>query len=253
MSDDLIYRYYSFKGHNIQSLVDGTIYFSSPDKFNDPFDCSLDISDDYGDDRDGFRQAMTLLESDQATSAINAFENDRQIKEAYFHGLSKTISEDQIAKYGVACFASSNTISLMWSHYADKHKGFCVGFTWPDRDSELMAVSPVNYASNAFVRLSSVYKVHNQQPKDYVMERFFVKDENWRYEEEIRLVSHQYVNQSIVVKGMTPKTICFGLNTPKLEKDTLMCLLKNKHEICFFNMERQYGLFDLKPSPITAP
>jgi len=33
-----------------------------------------------------------------------------------------------LEKYGVLCFSRSWNNVLMWSHYADRHKGICLGF-----------------------------------------------------------------------------------------------------------------------------
>src|SRR6185369_16167015 len=39
-------------------------------------------------------------------------------------------------KYGVLCFSRSWSHPLLWSHYADKHRGICLGFDIPDDDLE---------------------------------------------------------------------------------------------------------------------
>jgi len=36
-----------------------------------------------------------------------------------------------IGKYGVLCFSRRWNNILMWSHYADGHKGICLGFDGP--------------------------------------------------------------------------------------------------------------------------
>jgi hypothetical protein len=45
-----------------------------------------------------------------------------------------------LAEYGVLCFSTSWKSPVLWSHYADRHKGFCLGFDVPDN-----LMSPVTY------------------------------------------------------------------------------------------------------------
>ena len=37
-----------------------------------------------------------------------------------------------LAEYGVLCFGRSRRSPVLWSHYADKHRGICLGFDVPD-------------------------------------------------------------------------------------------------------------------------
>ena len=40
-----LYKYYSFEDkYSIENLKNGLVHFSKPEKFNDPFDCSVSIS-----------------------------------------------------------------------------------------------------------------------------------------------------------------------------------------------------------------
>src|SRR4051812_14453020 len=45
-------------------------------------------------------------------------------------------------RYGWVCFSSDWRNPVLWSHYADKHKGMCLGFDVPDEK-----IVPVRYTS----------------------------------------------------------------------------------------------------------
>lgn len=40
--------------------------------------------------------------------------------------------EEQTKKTGLLCFSRSWQNPVQWSHYADRHRGFCLGFDVPD-------------------------------------------------------------------------------------------------------------------------
>jgi hypothetical protein len=52
------------------------------------------------------------------------------------HGRSQWALEhtrlESFESYGVSCFSESWNSILMWSHYADRHKGICLGFDVPE-------------------------------------------------------------------------------------------------------------------------
>jgi hypothetical protein len=86
------------------------------------------------------------------------------------------------AEYGVLCFSRSWRSPLLWSHYADKHRGLCLGFDVPDSHlkhiayvKDRLAVAPADLDSTA----SSAA----------VRERLFcTKFEHWKYEDEVRVI-----------------------------------------------------------------
>ena len=83
--------------------------------------------------------------------------------------------------------SASNTNLLMWSHYADSHKGYCVGFD-SDRLS-IIAGTPlkVNY-DNSLPEIGLF-----DESIESFMKLFITKSCDWFYENEFRLLT--VVNQ----------------------------------------------------------
>lgn len=70
----------------------------------------------------------------------------------------------------------------MWSHYADKHKGMCLGFEVPDE-----FVFNVRYTKN---RLNmDIVKLYEEGKlgKEHMLKVFKTKFIDWKYEKETRL------------------------------------------------------------------
>ena len=95
-----------------------------------------------------------------------------------FNELKTDISE----KFGVLCFSRNWHNPLLWSHYADKHKGMCLGFDVPH--SYLMEMT---YSGKRLL-----LSVENEMKKLKLDEEFMktilrTKYKDWKYEDEVRL------------------------------------------------------------------
>ena len=85
--------------------------------------------------------------------------------------------------YSGLCFSRSWNNILMWSHYAEKHKGICLGFDVPDqltRDIRyigdlLVTGDPSSLSPDEKLRISELL--------------LWVKYKGWCYEEEVRVIS----------------------------------------------------------------
>ena len=89
---------------------------------------------------------------------------------------------DVARSFGVICFSKSWKNPLLWSHYADKHKGICLGF-----DVAHKYVEPVRYRCTRLpidIRLNLPMGGLGQ---DEMREIFYTKFSGWRYEKELRV------------------------------------------------------------------
>jgi hypothetical protein len=90
--------------------------------------------------------------------------------------------DSQNIKTGLLCFSKNWTNPILWSHYADKHKGICLGFDLR-RGSE---VQEVDYEKE---RLRMEPGTHGGPPSisPGLQDRLLrTKFEGWQYEQEIR-------------------------------------------------------------------
>lgn len=89
---------------------------------------------------------------------------------------------DSLARYGVLCFSRSWRSPVLWSHYADKHKGICLGFDVPNS-----WLKPVIWVKER-LPLPKAF-LENGAPDASVLDQLFrTKFDHWRYEEESRVV-----------------------------------------------------------------
>ena len=93
----------------------------------------------------------------------------------------KRTSEKIADVHGALCFSRSWNNILMWSHYADKHKGICLGFDVPNKYiNEVKYITKVDHVGNikALSRGRKVRMINRLNCSKYA---------GWCYEEEVRM------------------------------------------------------------------
>lgn len=110
----------------------------------------------------------------------------------------------------VCSFSENYKNHLMWSHYADGHRGIAIGFEIDDSTYTIEKVNynglvNFNYLPNKFLDIKSV---------------FLNKTKDFSYEEEFRIIIEKpdYVNIQI-------KEVFFGAETPDEDKKIISALV----------------------------
>lgn len=123
-----MYKYFSFSENSISNLLNHELYMSHYEAFNDPFECSCEVLS-------GFPKIME--QSSRLKDIIKAwgFDNasDHDALENYDdYADSLELSEPDVAtiidRARISCFSKDADSLLMWSHYADGLRGYCIEF-----------------------------------------------------------------------------------------------------------------------------
>jgi hypothetical protein len=97
-----------------------------------------------------------------------------------FYGIPKAGSIGFLAeiarRFGVLCFSEDKSDLLQWAHYADHHRGICLGF---DVESE-GKFGPVEYVSERL-------PWPEQLDQNFMWELLRTKSVDWKYEKEWRV------------------------------------------------------------------
>jgi Protein of unknown function (DUF2971) len=205
-----LYRYRSLErlAYILEELRDGYAFLSKPADFNDPYDSALSISwdhalkqaieqigPDYGIDP---KSMEPLFEEDQKEIVRGGFESLIAGSLSIFYGPGAFPDPFSFfrEKLGVSCFATNANSVVMWSHYANQHKGVCLEFSGANVLSSaeiLELLHPVRYTDN----LLDVFRLFWPSKIEFDQVRFDIlpvlaachKSEEWKYEGEWRLVS----------------------------------------------------------------
>lgn len=146
--------------------------FTPPDNFNDPYDCMAEIKFDI-------------------TSKLN------------YERLQKKIVDSIRSELSVTCFNNNPLNMLMWSHYAQSHKGFMVEFKIPHPTFEpihrAFNFQPVtyqdefpNYSFSSLALSNSFALKRSDEMLEIVKNQYLVKAKDWEYEKEFRVIAHDY-------------------------------------------------------------
>jgi hypothetical protein len=204
-----IYKYAAFDISKI-ILTHQTLKFSAPSDFNDPFDCDIDLVDfDFNQPiAPQVAHEIELLKIQfKGSKWFNEKASDRNFwKEVYKGGQIEKIKSSRIC-----CFSLENDITLMWSHYADKHNGICLEF---DNSLEQRFV---NLTSKDVSEGHVAYEAHERinyvaEDRHYGIYKLFLnKSESWSHEKEYRMIT---INNKPDIQKFYPRflsAIYFGV------------------------------------------
>lgn len=252
-------RYRSFNEKSVKELIDGQVWLTSPTAFNDPFDCTLDYKNTYDFARtSAFNYKFYKKFYDQSDlhkkAAFLIGLNDESAQESFRVELQR-VFHDTAKKFGFLCFSTSEKIGLMWSHYAEGHKGFCVEYDVGELknavlSSREMFLGKVEYEPVAYLTYEEFEKsLLDKEEFDAVdkdplhRKAFLTKDKNWEYESEWRLIKLASANSFFRLPCRIRK-IYLGLRMEQPEQSRLIHLLEGRG-IQFCSMKRELHTFNV--------
>ncbi len=93
------------------------------------------------------------------------------------------IKAEMDRRYGALCFSRHWRNPMLWSHYADKHRGMCLGFDVPKSFAK-----PVNYNTERLaVDIERQLAISTRDIK-LGLKLFRTKYSGWEYEKEVRAI-----------------------------------------------------------------
>lgn len=165
-----LYKYRSLAGESFKYtqaiFARKQFYLAKANQFNDPFEGKFRLhADTSHDDLYG-----------------------KLLKGAITMGVSWFMSGRVSDKARLCCFSEKRDDVLMWSHYAASHTGICIEFDTAVEDSPLSGCKKIKY--------SPTFNVIEGDLEDIFERACLVKAEQWKYEEEWRLIRE---SESLVV------------------------------------------------------
>ena len=121
-----------------------------------------------------------------------------QILDEEINKLQKEMQVKVDEWYRVGCLCSDNKNKLMWSHYANGHRGFCIEYDFSSCWEVLKDVYllPVLYSRDRVVMTEEVIltkvEAERERKKNYtktLIKSLITKDDIWNYENEWRIIT----------------------------------------------------------------
>ncbi len=223
----VLYKYETINEYSLRNLKNASLYFNAPVSFNDPFDCSLlkeSISYKPEDIVRLFNEYIKRARPSGYSRAANIDDVPSDFKRQVDRALNTTVEEKQkeyLYNIGCTCFSNTNKHILMWSHYAQGHRGICLEF---DTSCEPFdKVFDVSY-SKEYPKLNPIDLVLNNSSFDRnSLSPLLTKYECWKYEEEWRAF-HKEPNKIYTYPVDALKAVYFGIATEMTDIE-IVCLI----------------------------
>lgn len=252
-------------------LYDGMFTFASPDTFNDPYDCDFVVEDSFLHEKaarelyiETLKEMRTLTEQDE--HMLRTADDWKAILETLLEvplssSLGQTLMQsvnDSLRKikkeFRVACFSATKDSILMWSHYAQNHKGFCIEYDfekWPLAGY----LHPVQYSGPRKHIPGTFANFDGELANKAIYEATLYKSAVWDYEEEWRCVFHRkeinpfpFGRTAFQLKNHI-RAVYLGAQAAE-KYCTQICEHYRGTDVKVYQMRMQTDRYQLKPEPI---
>ncbi len=262
-----LYKYRTFGVRALRSLTGAEVHYSRPLTFNDPLDCDPTIDVDIGRatlEKLLYRMLLRRLEKKQAAERVNYlrymsteygnFESDKDVEAYLVRMLASDIKselDDEFSQHGVLSLSATWSSALMWSHYADEHRGICIEYDTTDQDHPNLR--PVSYHATRAVKASDLARwkgADDAAAKDRVLQTYFYsKSSEWKYEKEWRDVRK---DNGITELPFKINAIHFGLRCDHAVISSIVRLLNDQPQIKLYTIRPKDDTFKLRRSRLSA-
>lgn len=187
-----LYKYRSLAGEAKErlrgTLFNNELYFAKPEEFNDPFDCAPVIRTDASEEEkfEYFVRVVKRNDPNMTRSARRILARRLSKNPSLFHKTMQQAYTDLINEVGVFSLSTKNDHILMWSHYADSHKGVCLRFRVSVTEPYFARALPVQYTETR-----PVFDRVRHSTGELVDKALLTKADYWSYEAEYRLIDHE--------------------------------------------------------------
>lgn len=175
----------------VNLLNNKSIYCSNPRDFNDPWDCTPCFNSEILKDvHERTRFAIWLLKAVRKSTGnrldpldvikIEQFIFDPECAEKFIRQYSDYFASTLYSQYRVYCLGSDVSNVLMWSHYADSHRGICLEFSVANE--VFCKALPCIYRDKY-----PIIKLHDNSDLKLIL----VKSSVWGYEKEYRIIAQE--------------------------------------------------------------
>ncbi|NWK73147.1 DUF2971 domain-containing protein [Acinetobacter sp. SwsAc6] len=264
IQDDKYFYFYKHISIDADNLVFGIfknteLKYNYACNFNDPYDClfKLELSNLDNLTKDEF-ESITGKSVNNAEWQLSRKFIIKKFKEMHTLLLNQEIHTLR-KKVPITCFNSNPLNILMWSHYADHHKGLMLEFKISKDFSEKLCPIPVSYNNTFPIIQMSLTQLKNFSESnksninyDIIEKALLRKSDCWFYENEYRAFGDE--NDSLLIKynpsilsSVITGTKFRSTNKYKLLKDSISLFNKtNKTNVKIYDaklMDDRYELY----------
>jgi hypothetical protein len=198
-----VYKYRYGSKRDLDSLEQDYFYVPHPSSLNDPFE--------------------NLFDENQIYKILDQIEKILEKSTSNIQQQLKDLCQRIRTKIGIFSLSKTERDELLWSYYADSHRGFCIEY-------DLEKLTELNKITASFdidykekipnINLETIIAKGDQAMSELLRKTSGGKSISWNHEKEFRICIEPYGNYEYDYRAV--KAIYFGLRMPKKEKDLLV-------------------------------
>ncbi|MHC3127912.1 hypothetical protein OB03_11755 [Brevundimonas sp. GN22] len=179
----------------VEELLSGVAFLPSPNDFNDPFDClpvpvTPNSREEMASLGDAFIERMVSALQDELPQEVRGMLALalKVMTPEELRDLARQSIAQEMKHLGVFCMAENHTNILMWSHYANHHRGIALKFdTSKQVTGGLNPLLKVQYQKER----PQHRRIFHDTPLTETLIALCTKAEFWAYEQEWRLIGSE--------------------------------------------------------------
>src|SRR5208282_4947339 len=163
------------------------------------------------------------------------------------HGFTK-LKNNLARTRGLLCFSKDWTNPVLWSHYADSHRGLCLGFSFAHE------VIHVRYRRKR-LRIKIPSLLSDPEKERIVMECLSTKFIHWQYEKEVRAFVNLAERDSNTghyffdfCESMTITHVIVGARSNLTRHEVRDALAEQSDSVRYFKARPAFKAFKLVPN-----
>ncbi|MDN4607904.1 DUF2971 domain-containing protein [Sporosarcina highlanderae] len=260
----VLYKYSGIDKYSLANLSNDTAWFRNAAGFNDPYDSALSIGNrafyefQHKDVLVNELSKIFQTNTEEISKIISEFPIEEGVEKLLeehspigqsvdeFKGKFKKFikeTDELLERHSTnisgsyqecvyaSCFSEDPLSMLMWSHYADNHKGMVLEYDFLNLDSSfheetLWALHPVLYTKE-LVNLNNY--LEHQDKIDVPILAAISKLDKWVYEKEWRMLFlSKSEEQGKIIKLIKPKSVILGARIEQMHKIMISLDAKKK-------------------------
>lgn len=241
-------RVYKYRGgdkttlyRDIKSLIKSQIYSASIESLNDPFEAKVKVHGESFEIGKYLKQFYSEKHHD----------NIKKVEVDFFRLFNDFLETSKT--WGVYSLSKSYKDELLWSYYADSHRGFCVEYDLEKLMEYKIDTEPiidVKYEKN-MPTITSLDFINIEQNKKLLHEKLIgTKSKCWEHEDEIRIVTGQIGLFDYDFRAL--KSIYFGYRSDDKLRNLIMRVLKGRG-LKYYIMQPKDGSYKLEEMELDDP
>jgi hypothetical protein len=271
---------FKYRKINIDSIINfeaDSIWLTSPEKVNDPYDCghSIDYAVLFDECYQKFSPQIIQqfpLVTEGLLNAIfyNNYPNEgadenidlpktvlNELNHLNSSMLQKLkddleLSDKNNNTFKFCSFSERLDSAVMWSHYADEHKGFCIEYdveSMAYEDPRCINLYPIIYSDSVFDATKAILRCINKESFNdfHIALSGLIKAKDWSYETEWRLLfNNKEITEDQAYNFGKPKAVYLGIDMTPNHKQFLEEICRRK-QIPVRRMKKIKNSFKLEP------